>query len=141
MGKGEYYRILAGHNDRVKSNILGDWLRHDFISIFSTHKITNADTDTNSKTFREMPAGAKVVVYTTGHVFAIGEVTGDIQDGDVNPPCKGHSYRNWRKVHWIKVGKLSSKNLPPSLRNIGLPPASFIKQISEDEYHTILALL
>jgi len=138
---GEYYRILAGHDDRSKSNILGDWLRHDFISIFSEDKITNADTDTNSKTFRDMPVGAKVVVYTTGHIFAVGEVMGDIQDRDGNPPCKEHSYRNWRKVHWIKVGKLSSKNLPPSLRNMGFPPAFFIKPISEDAYYTILALL
>lgn len=139
MDKGKCYRILAGYNDRVKSNILGGWLRHDFISVFSTHKITSADTDPNSKTFRDMPIGAKVVVYTTDHVFAIGEVTGDLQDGKESPPCKGHTYRNWRKAHWIKVCKISRKNLPPSVRNIGHPAASYIKPISEENYDTILA--
>ena len=101
----------------------------------------DTDTDTNSRIFRDMTVGAKVVAYTTGHVFAIGEVTSELQDRDVNRPCPGHPYRNWRKVHWIKVGKLSSKKMPPSTRNIGLPPALFIKPISEDAYYTILALL
>ncbi len=137
-----FYRILAGHNDAVKGKILGDWLIHDFISIFGQHKITAEDEDFNSATFREMPIGSKVVVYTTKHVFAIGEVKGDLKDRKESPPCKQHPYRNWRRVSWIKVGKLNFKRLPASVQKIGLPQSHFVKKIKDpNDYYTILSMM
>lgn len=78
-----YWRIVSGHrkekDDRLepKSIILGDWLRNDYISIgFEDPQ------QVSRKRFNDMKIGDKIVVITDKHIWAVGEIIGNLYEKD-----------------------------------------------------------
>jgi len=68
-----FWRIVAGH-DVAKSIILGDWLRKDYVSL------EFGPEDKMTKKLEGMEIGDKVVVVSEGHVYAVGEIAGDVYE-------------------------------------------------------------
>jgi len=129
-----YWKIVAGHPERtpdeVKSVMLGDWLRHNYIAI-------GWDPDNSQhRTFRDdMEMGHKVVVVTSGFLWALGEITGEFET--VSLPEGSNLYRYRRDVIWYKVTKSSYKYLPKSLKN-KLKARRAITKLNADQWESLV---
>jgi hypothetical protein len=131
-----YWRIIAGHpkrkDDRIepKSIILGDWLRNDYVSIG-----WEDPQQVSRRRFDEMKIGDKVVAITDKHIWAIGEIAGDLYEKEVE---ELYPYR--RNVIWYKITRLSYENFPVSLKNKLRSPHS-VMELDKNDWETILAHL
>ncbi|MDW8022596.1 MAG: hypothetical protein RMJ15_02465 [Nitrososphaerota archaeon] len=125
----QYWKIVAGHRekdpDEVKSVILGDWLRKNYISI-------GWEEDTpQGKAFREeMQIADGVVVVSDGFVWALGIIESEAQTvtldkGSLLYPCQ-------RKVTWLKVTKMAYKAFPKRLYNKLKTPKALVRLHAED---------
>ncbi len=129
-----YWKIVAGHKKDttgdVRSVILGDWLRHDYVAI-------GWDKDEGQhNVFRDnVFIGDKIVVVAEGFIWAIGEITSNLETIDLLNDSK--LYRHQRKVFWFKVMKLSYKNLPDSVLTT-LQDQHAINELSPSQWETII---
>ena len=134
-----YWRILAGHQPE-QSKILGDWLIGNFVSLYSK-SITSVKNDKNAQNFRDgLQIGDKVVIYTNGCVFGMGEITGEMKSGKP-PRVRNHPYSNWRKLQWIKTCKIESSRMPPSAKQkLARNPAMYIKELDREIWEVLMLL-
>ena len=110
--------------------ILGDWLRHDYISVgFEDPE------QISRKRFDEMRIGDKVVVVTDKYIWAIGEIKGKLYEKD-EPEL--YSYR--RDVVWYKVTRLGYENFPASLKNKLSRPHTVVP-LERDDWQVIQTYL
>jgi hypothetical protein len=134
----KYWRIVAGHTERnpdeVKSVILGDWLRHERISI-------GWDEGTAPfNLFKNMRAGDKVIAYTDRHVWAIGTVTGDVKDHSERLVKNSVLYPYMREVKWDKITKIRYNKFPKPLQN-KLRATGTINELEPQEWETFVTYL
>jgi hypothetical protein len=131
-----YWRIVAGHpkrrDERIepKSIILGDWLRNDYVSIG-----WEDPKQVSRRRFDEMKIGDKVVAITDKHIWAIGEIAGDVYEKEDE---ELYSYR--RNVVWYKITRLGYDIFPVSLKNKIRNPHT-VMELDKNEWDTILAYL
>jgi len=131
-----FWRIVAGHpkrrDDRTepKSIILGDWLRHDYVSIG-----WEDPQQPSRKRFGEMQISDKVVVVTDKHIWAIGEISGDLYEKE-----EEELYPFRKAVIWYKITRLGYDNFPVSLKNKLKSPHA-VMELDKNEWETILAHL
>ncbi|MEM3580247.1 MAG: hypothetical protein QXH40_01210 [Candidatus Bathyarchaeia archaeon] len=131
-----YWRIVAGHpkqkEDRIepKSIILGDWLRNDYVSIG-----WEDPKQISRRRFDEMKIGDKIVVTTDKHIWAIGEIAGNLYEKE-----EGELYPYRKDVIWYKITRLSYDNFPASLRNKLRNPHT-VMELDKNDWETILAYL
>jgi len=131
-----YWKIVAGHwesreraPDDIKSIMLGDWLRHNYIAIGW------GEDNPQHRVFRdEMQIGDKVAVVTDGFVWALGVITGEF--GEATLPEGSHLYEYQRGVIWYKITKLSYRDFEKSLRNM-LGANRTINELSSDQWESI----
>jgi len=128
-----YWKIVAGHKERtpdeVKSVMLGDWLRHNYIAIGW------GKDNPQHRVFRDkVKIGDKVVVVTDGFIWALGEITGTFKA--VPLPEKSNLYEFRKDVVWLKVTKLSCKQLPKSIKN-KLTLKRAINKLNPSEWESI----
>jgi len=133
----QYWKIVAGHKekdpDEVKSVILGDWLRHNYIAIGWD------ETTPQGKAFKdEMQINDKVVVVSDGFVWALGVIESDMRTVDLEKDS--HLYPNQRKVTWSKITKATYKSFPKTLYNMLKSPKALVKLDNED-WETLLDCL
>ena len=131
-----YWRIVAGHpkrrDERIepKSIILGDWLRHDYVSIG-----WEDPRQISRRRFDEMQIGDKVVAVTDKHIWAMGEINGDLYEEEDE-----ELYRYRKNVIWYKITRLGYDNFPVSLKNKLRSPHA-VMELDRNEWETILAYL
>jgi hypothetical protein len=132
----KYWRIIAGHEE-IRSQLLGDWLREEYISIWSD-RITKSDYDAGSRRIRdEMEFGDKVVVVADGCVWAIGEIIGPFKQ----EKSKTKLYPNYRDVRWSKVCKREYRNFPKSIRSRLRARRPPLTELNSREWETLITCL
>ena len=125
----QYWKIVAGHRgkdpDEVKSVILGDWLRKNYVSI-------GWEEDTpQGKAFREeMSVGDRVVVVSDGFVWALGIIEGGAKNVALDEDSLLYSCQ--RKVTWLKVTKTAYKFFSKRLYNKLKTPKALVRLQAED---------
>ena len=131
----KHWRIVAGHwdpndTDETKSVMLGDWIRHNYVSIGYPKK------HVQYKTFEEkVQINDKIVVTTSGHVWALGTVTSDLYHKEVS--AKSYLYPHRRDVIWSTVTKVPFKGFPKTLKNkLGLLRG--INPLTPEDWETLL---
>ena len=130
MGKlMKFWRIVAG-NPEIKSLILGEWLRLNYISV-GYERLHDADRS-QRQLFTNMEKGDKVVVVTDGCIWAVGEIAGKPYEKD-EPPA----YKNRKNVVWYKITRVRYDGLPEKLQN-KLTNQPSIRRLSNDEWQTIV---
>src|SRR4030042_2965236 len=99
-----YWKIVAGHRkhttDDVRSVILGDWLSHEYVAIG-----WDKDEGQHNVFKDKVQIGDKIVVVAEGFIWAIGEITSELETTDLPEGSKLYEHR--RKVVWLKIMKLS----------------------------------
>ena len=131
-----YWRIVAGHPKQrdesiePKSIILGDWLRHDYVSIG-----WEDPKQVSRRRFDEMQIGDKVVAVTDKHIWAIGEIKGNLYEEEDE-----ELYRYRRDVIWYKITRLRYDNFPVPLKNKLSNPHTVMK-LDKKDWETILVYL
>lgn len=80
-----------------------------------------------------MKVGDKIVVTTDGYVWAIGEITGEMQTKE-----EPRLYNFRRKVIWYKITRKDVKSFPPRLRNKLSNPQT-VMPLDESDWSTMLA--
>lgn len=143
MEDKNYWRMLAGDPPH-QSKILGDWLIGNFISMYGD-RIKDVSNDPLAAYFKgvgekSLQIGDKIVIYTNKCVFGFGEIISEMK---TNPASgvKNHPYKNWRKVHWLKVTKIQSSQMPPSVKKrITRDPSRYIKPLDKGVWETLLLL-
>ncbi len=129
-----YWKIVAGHAqrtpDEVKSVMLGDWLRKEYIAI-------GVKKDTPQyRVFKDgMKIGDKVMVVTDGFIWALGEITGELER--VQLPNESNLYEYRRTVVWYRITKRSYKQLPTTLRN-KLQANRTINELDSNQWESLL---
>jgi hypothetical protein len=130
----KYWRIVAGQKKQTddkfepESLILGDWLRHDYISIgFEDPK------QISRKRFDEMQDGDKIAVITDEYLWAIGEIKGFVYRKESE---NLHNVR--RNVIWHKIVRLEYDTFPNSLKDKLRKPHTVVP-LDKNDWHTILA--
>ncbi|MGP8057908.1 MAG: hypothetical protein ACLP9K_09945 [Nitrososphaerales archaeon] len=130
-----HWRIVSGHwnpkdTDETKSVILGDWLRHNYVSIGYGKK------DVQYLTFKDkVKVDDKIVVTTDGYVWALGTVVSEIYDKEVS--SNSYLYEHRRDVVWSTVTKVRFTAFPKSLRNkLGLLRG--INFLKPEDWETLL---
>jgi hypothetical protein len=132
----KYWRITTGDPKRENDNsesgslILGDWLRHDYISI-----ALEDPRQTSRKRFDEMKDGDKVAVTTDEYLWSIGEIKGFVYRRESE---NLHSVR--RNVIWQRITRLKYDTFPESVRNKFSTPLTVVP-LSESDWNTILSRL
>lgn len=132
-----YWKIVAGHRERreqapddIKSILLGDWLRKNYIAIGW------GEDNPQHRVFRdEMKIGNKVVVVTDGFIWAIGAITGEFEKSKL--PQGSRLYEFQREVVWYKITKLSYSNFERPLKN-KLGANHTINELSSDQWESIV---
>ena len=129
-----YWKIVAGHKektpDEVKSVMLGDWLRNNYIAIGW------GEENSQHRVFRDdMNIGDKVVVVTDGLIWALGEITGDFES--LTLPKESALYEHRRNVFWYKITKLSYRNIPKALKN-KLSGSRAINELNCDQWESLI---
>lgn len=131
-----FWRIVAGHRERdpdeVKSVVLGDWLRHNYISIGWT------EPDPQFRVFRNMRVNDKVIAYTDGHVWAIGTITGEVTTKRLREDSL--LYEHARAVKWDKITKISYRKFPKPLKN-KLRARRAVNELPPHEWGTFVSYL
>lgn len=138
MAKSEvkYWRITAGHPEREdhrfepESLILGDWLRHDYISIGMEDP-----KQISRKRFDEMKNGDKIAVITDEYLWSIGEIKGFIYRRENE---NLHSVR--RNVIWQRIMRLRYDTFPESVKNKLRTPLTVVP-LSDSDWNIILSRL
>ena len=132
----KYWRITAGtpkqEDQRFESEslILGDWLRHDYISIG-----IEDPRQISRKRFDEMKAGDKIAVVTDEYLWGIGEIKGFIYRKESEAL---HSVR--RNVVWQRIMRLRCDTFPESVKNKLKHPLTVVP-LSESDWNIILSRL
>jgi len=129
----KYWRVVAEHpsqkDDKFenKSLILGDWLRHDYISIG-----VEDPEQISRKRFNEMQEGDKIAVSTDEYLWAIGEIKGFVyrKESEVL-----HCVR--RNVIWHKIIRLKHDSFPASLET-KLTSPHMVVPLDENDWNKIL---
>jgi hypothetical protein len=133
----QYWKIVAGHKekdpDEIKSVILGDWLRHNYVAIGYD------ETTPQGKAFKDdIHLGDRIVVVTNGFVWGLGIIESEMKS--VPLARDSHLYPYQRKVTWNKVTKVAYKNFPKSLYN-KLKTTKALVRLRPDDWETLLASL
>jgi hypothetical protein len=126
----QFWKIVAGHKekdpDEVKSVILGDWLRHNYVAIGWSPELSP-----QGKAFKKkMQRGDGVVVVSDGFVWALGTIKGGMKPVDLER--NSHLYPYQREVKWTRVTKVAYKHFPRSLYNKLKSPKALVRLGSED---------
>jgi hypothetical protein len=132
----KYWRITAEDPERKdqrfesESLILGDWLRHDYISIGIEDQ-----RQISRKRFDEMKDGDKIAVITDEYLWSIGEIKGFIYRRESE---NLHSVR--RNVVWQRIMRLRYDTFPESVKN-KLKTSITVVPLSESDWNLILSRL
>jgi len=132
----KYWRITVDHPIQTddtfeyKSLILGDWLRHDCISIGDENP-----EQASRKKFNEMQNGDKIAVVVDGCLWAVGEIKGFVHRIERKPL---HSVR--RNVIWYKIAraKLDCFDVPLKTK---LANPNTVMSINEKDWNKIVEQL
>ena len=132
--KMRYWKIVAGHRERtpdeIKSVMLGDWLRNNYIAIGW------GEDNPQHRVFKDdMKIGDRVVVVTDGFIWALGEITGNFESVTLPEGSALYEYR--KNVFWYKITKLSYKNLPKTLKN-KLSGSRTINELSSNQWESLI---
>ena len=133
----QYWKIVAGHSgkvpDEVKSLILGDWLRRDYVSIGIDPE------ESQGRTFREeIKVDDKIVVVSSGYVWALGTIEGEARE--VNLPSGSNLYSCQRKVTWSRVVKVAYRQFPSYLYN-KLKLRKTLNKLDFEDWETLLTCI
>ncbi len=128
----KYWRLLVENRNQTdqkfehKSLILGDWLRHNYISI-------GDDIEQFSRErFDEMQQGDKIAVVSDEYIWAIGEIIGFVYRIE-----NEHLHSVRRNVIWDKIRRLKQDDFPNSLK-AELKKPDTVVSLNEDEWNKIL---
>jgi hypothetical protein len=132
-----HWRIVPGNPtpdeaDERKSVLLGDWLRHDYISI-GWKEGPQYDIFAS-----RMQNGHKVVVTTDSHIWAIGIVIGNCKK--VRPARESYRFPYERKVKWSKVMRVRFTDFPKALAN-KLGRYGTINKLDLEDWETLLLFI
>lgn len=128
----KYWRILVEYPNRTddkfeyESLILGDWLRHSYISI-------GEDSEQFSRErFEEMHEGDKIALMVDDCLWALGEIRGFVYriEDEYLPSVK-------RNVVWSKIPRLEQDGFPEALK-AKLKKPEIIVSLNEDDWNKIL---
>jgi hypothetical protein len=132
----KYWRITIGdqkqeeHRFESESLILGDWLRHSYISMG-----TEDTKQISRKRFDEMKDGDRIAVIVDEFLWGVGEIKGFIYRREIESL---HTVR--RNVIWQRIMRRRYDTFPKSVQNKLKIPHTVVP-LTESDWNIILSSL